>query len=527
MLNFKKYRLLSEATKDLYAAMGKDKADDLLDTPVDRDVKKLHDKTFGVGNHHIEIPLHNPVPEKVIDHVKSQGDSMDGDNVKLKSGRSVELSKYLPKSNAPKSVMDDHENWSKNRGGSNTKLVISRRPAEVASASTNTHWDSCANMGRDHGDKERMPAARAMPHEVKHGTLIAMHVHNDAKPNEHGEYNSQDVLGRTLIKRHHDDSGGSSFHREERKYGAFPHVANEAVDKFAEKHYPMNGIASEKERTLYNDDEKSTKMNKKATSDQLHSALEDKNPIVREAAIKHPNATSEHIDKALADKNPIVREAAIKHPNVTSAHIDKALNDKNSSVRQAAIKHPNATSEHIDKALDDRSDIVREAAIKHPNVTSAHIDKALEHTDSLIRTYAISNKNATADHITKALNDKDSSVRQRAAKHDNATADHITKALNDSDNYVNQDAIKNKNVNAEHITHVLNSKGWQMKEHAISHNNASPENINLALDNEDDDVKILAIKHKNVTKENIKKALHNSNPEVVRIAKNREKELNP
>jgi t-SNARE complex subunit (syntaxin) len=415
MLNFKTYKLLSEATKDLYAAMGEKYADRLLSTPVNSKVKKLHDKTFGVGNHHIEIPLPNPVPEKVIDHVKSQGDSMDGDKVKLKSGRSVELSKYLPKSNAPKSVMDDHENWSKNRGGSNTKLVISRRPAEVASASTNTHWDSCANLGKYNlSNKEAMPAAKAMPHEIQHGTLIAMHVHADAKPNEHGEYNSKDVLGRTLIKRHHDFDGGSSFHREERKYGAFPHVANEAVDKFTEQHYPMNGIGSKKEEKLYDDDDKSLKINKKATSEQLHSALVNPNPDIRQAAIQHPNVTSAHIDKALNDSEQYVRYAAISHPNVTSANIDKALKDSKLYVREVAILHPSATSAHIDKALNDTSDSVRQVAMLNPRATSAHIDKALNDSNADVRRTAIKNPNATSAHIDKALDDSNENVRQAA-----------------------------------------------------------------------------------------------------------------
>jgi hypothetical protein len=425
MLNFKKYRLLSEATKDLYAAMGEKYADRLLSTPVNSEVKKLHDKTFGAGKHHIEIPLPNPVPEKVIDHVKSQGDSMDGDKVKLKSGRSVELSKYLPRSKADKSVMDDHENWARNKGTSNSKLVISRHPGEVASASTNTHWDSCANMVISG------PAAKAMPHEIHHGTLIAMHVHADAKPNEHGEYNSRDVLGRTLIKRHNDIDGGSSFHREERKYGAFPHVANEAVDKFTEQHYPINGISSKKERDVYNDDYNSTKVNKRATSDQLHSVLDDSNPHIRRAALQHPNATSAHLDKALNDSDVDVRQSAIGHPNATSAHIDKALNDPHVNVRRAAIQHPNATKEHIDKALDDNNYMVRTEASQHPKATKENIDKALNDDYSSIREAAIQHPKATKEHIDKALNDDDEYVRIRALQHPNATKEHIDKGMND------------------------------------------------------------------------------------------------
>ena len=84
-MNFKEFRLLSEAKKDLYTAIGKAPTDALLKTKVEPNVQKMHDGVFGVGKHHIEMPLENDLPEKVKSHIESNGDSVEGDNVKLKT----------------------------------------------------------------------------------------------------------------------------------------------------------------------------------------------------------------------------------------------------------------------------------------------------------------------------------------------------------------------------------------------------------------------------------------------------------
>jgi hypothetical protein len=328
-MNFKEYRSLSEATKELYSAMGKRDADTLLNTRIAPEIKKLHDGVFGEYNHHIEIPLHNDIPDSVKEHVKSKGDTLDGENVKLSSGRSVKLSKYLPKSEAPKSTMDAHEHWNQNKGEyGNTKLVITRQPSEVASMSTGTHWDSCARMGSD------KIASRKIPAEIEHGTLMAMHVHKDSEPNSDGEYKSKDVLGRTLIKRHDDENGGISFHRENRKYGAFPDTANKAVDDFAKKHYSSSGSVQEKHHNLYDDDDTPTKyfIHKK----DIHGFLDSHSSNDRIAAISHPDATPEHINKALDDHRTQVRSIAAGHKNASKENVEKATNDSNHVVAAAA-----------------------------------------------------------------------------------------------------------------------------------------------------------------------------------------------
>ena len=534
MLTFKNYLTLSESTKDVYSAIGKSKGDSLLGTKVDPEVQKLHDKTFGAGVHHIEIPLANPVPDKVLEHIKSQGDSMEGNQVKLKSGRHVELSKYLPKSKASKSVLDDHENWSRNKGTSNSKLVISRHPGEVASASTGTHWDSCANL------KGNGPAARTLHKEIKHGTLIAQHVHAEAKPDEHGEYAAKDILGRALIKRHDSPEGNISYHREGRSYGAFPHVAKEAMDHFTDHHYQQKDGVSTKHKDVYDDDESTVKINKSATSEFLHKAIEHKTQAVATAAIKHPNITADHIDKALLNKSSSVRTMAIQHPNATAAHIDKAMTDKSEDVRNAAIEHPNATSAHIDRALGDEDGLIRSKAIQHlkatvahidrafndkneyvrahaaahPHATSAHIDKALSDKSSIVRAGAIKNPHVTSDQIDNALSDKDKDVRETAIEHPNATSDHIDKALTDKSEGVRQAAINHPKVTTAHIDRALTDKSEYIRRDAVEHRKVTPAHIDKALSDKSSMIRYTAMLHPNASAANIDRALLDKNSDV-------------
>lgn len=419
MLTFKKYITLSESTKDLHKAIGEKETKNLLDTRVDRQVQSMHDKIFGEGNHHIEIPLHNPVPESVHDHIKANGDSVEGDKVKLKSGRHVEIAKYLGRSKAPKHVVDAHDHWDKNKGEfGNTKLVISRHKGEVASCSTGTHWDSCAKATKSSDDNDG-PAWRAMPEELRHGTTIAMHVHKDAKPNEHGEYDSKDILGRTLIKRHQSyDGKNSSFHREQRKYGAFPETANDAVDKFTKKHYPIHHADAmhTKHEDLYDDDGNNTKFNPHASDESLHSLLKHRNTYTRMSTLDHPNIASSHIHAALDDESPIIRRMAAKHNNATPENIHKGLKDIDQSVQIGAISNIHANSDHIKEALKSRSPMVRKRAAGHPNASNENLHDAVKHSDHEVALEALKNKNIKKEHFESALNHPNVMVKHQAQK---------------------------------------------------------------------------------------------------------------
>jgi hypothetical protein len=260
-MKFIEYIALSESTKDLVHAIGTGRTSEIINAHKDEHVSKLHDDVFGKHNDHIEIPLKTGVPESVKDHVESQGDKIhpDQDKVILKTGRTAPLSKYLAKSKAPKNVQDEYENHARHKVSDETKLVISRKPAEVASASCGTSWKSCATP-----DDEGL-AWKRMRAEIKHGTMIAMQVHKDAKPNEHGEYDGKDVHGRVLLKRHDSENGHVVFRPESRSYGKFGENAKKAASDFAEKHYPMKDITYMKHESLYDDDKTKFKINPKTS----------------------------------------------------------------------------------------------------------------------------------------------------------------------------------------------------------------------------------------------------------------------
>lgn len=578
-MKFSEFRQLSEATKDLISAIGSDKTSALLKKKVLSPIQSHHDKVFGKGNNHLEFPLENDMPHHVINHIESNGDSLTENGVKLKSGREVPVSKYLAKSGAPKNVTDEHQNWERNKVA-NSKLVITRNPAEVASASTGTHWSSCANPNSDSGVT---PAWDAMPHEIKHGTLMAMHVHKDAKVNEHGEYNSKDILGRTLIKHHVPDDVESNpenkkeitFHREQRQYGAFPESANKVVDEFTKKHYPQTNLLSKKHEDLYNDDNSPIKVNMdhsdvqhvftrghekelaghiqtsivghakagnkiielaansqhistksvaaKRTDDPkiLHKIFHSENDTGMYSHIKsvmqNPHVPHELVDAGIHHKEDDVRGAAASSPMATSSHLDIALKDHNSNVRYAAASNPNTTSHHIEVASKDVDPYVRKVAVESKHATSEHIAAAIN-DHKMVKMAALSHKNVTPEHITTALKDKDSDVRRKAISNPNATTAHIDIAMKDKSEDVRHDTVSHTKATAAHIDKALTDKSVYVRQGAMYNNNATAEHIHKGLNDTSSHVRYAAITNKNVDATHIDKALDTRGDMAVKCA---------
>ncbi len=408
-LNSKAFNMLTflESTQELTNIIGKDDTQDLLSNTPENKIKELHDKVFGAKNKHIEIPINDPVPDSVKSHVESQGDYItESGQVKLKSGRTVELSKYLPRSKAPKSVIDTHENWMKNRidpATTKSKLVISRHPGEVASSTTrHSPWDSCADPEWEgsHTKAGAGPAWQAMPNELKHGTLIAMHVKHDAVPNKDGEYESKDVLGRSLVKHHIGDQfDESSFHQEGKDYGKFPEVARKAVDEFATKNYPMTSIAALKDPAIYNDDGKTTRTNMNMTDSDIDKHIDSGTLQTKMTLLEHPNLKEHHLMKLSNDKSSSVSRATLRHPNVTPKIIKNVLNKTfdisnpdtsviNKYASITAAKHYKADEDVIDRALDHPNTDTRIAAVKNMNVTKANLEKAMKDKNPDVRSEA-------------------------------------------------------------------------------------------------------------------------------------------
>ena len=494
-MNFKEFRLLSEAKKELYAEIGKAHADALLKTRVDPEINRMHDSAFGKGNHHIEMPIENDVPDKVKAHIEANGDHLEGENVKLKSGRAAPISKYLSKSNAPKDVQDEHQNWAKNKVG-NSKLVITRHPAEVASASTGTHWQSCAQATKKNSSEER-PAWDAMPSELKHGTLMAMHVHKDAKPGKDGTYASKDVLGRALIKRHDADIDSPnpseiSFHREAKKYGAFPETAKKAVDDFAAKHYPQKNLTAHKEHTLYDDDNSAIKI-KNDHPDILH-AFDPEHHLEASRASQMamvtrfaPAVAPQHILDLAASSiyNSVRNKVAIHSTNPET--IRKVFkNPKNSHSGSAihptvnAVRNPHAPKDVLDAAVTHDNPEVRAHALKHPNATAANITTGLKDRSSRVQADAAANPNTTKDHINYVFDHANKthadgkpvamlSALNQAVKSAHASTEQIKSHLHHSYEEIATSTVTNPNITKEHLLHALDSPHKAVAKAALKH----------------------------------------------------------
>ena len=223
--------------------------------------------------------------------------------------------------------------------------------------------------------------------------------------------------------------------------------------------------------------------------DRDHSVEVKRNPKIKKAVDAIMDHSAKHIGKVLDDKDPVERARAIRHPKATLEHIDKAINDERSTVRASAIRHPKATTEHIDRALNDSDQDVRMHAIQHPKATTEHIDRALKDKSANVRAYAMQHPKATTEHISKALNDKNEFVREQAIQHPKATPEHITKALNDEDEFVRRGAIQHPKATTEHIDKALNDEERSVRQEAIRHPKVTDVHISKALNDEDEFVR--------------------------------------
>lgn len=535
------FKILKEATSELHKVMGEAKAKNLLDNSksMHSGAWKWHNKAFGT-EHHVEFDLPHEVPEKVKEHVQSNGGEIDdsGHKVKLKSGREVPTSKFLGKSGAPNHVTTDYQHFSKNNKG-NTKLVISRHPGEVASCSTGTLWDSCANMSDGDG-----AAAYKMPKELEHGTMIAMHLHKDAKKNKDGEYDSKDVLGRRLIKRYDTDNNESAYYQEEKSYGQFPKAAIKKVHEFTTKHNPEHYIAL-KEPSLYNDD--ATKTKSQITKGNIDAASKHSNPKIRLAASESEHLGHKHIAKLINDKSTTIAISAMMNKNASPENIHKGLDSGNVEVKAAAASNINANNEHLEKALNDESRHVRGEAAGNVNISTHLLNKALADPAESVKNTAARNKNLSPEIIDKIVNNSDSDVQYKAhvLSNPNSTPEILHKALKINHGNIYHTASKHPNISAksidkiidsgmghyglsenpktskEHIHKLLHTDNSELKIYLSAHPNFDHTHVHAALDDEDDDVRFHALSSGKANQSNFRKASKDPSKSIRDYAKDR------
>jgi len=269
MLSFKQY--LIESQKDLLkSGVSKDKLDQhVMSHETLSHIKQLHDKVFGVGIDHVLLkPSDNKLPSDVeqfllsvgINTSKKTGNHLvDSINI-MYNNRVVDLMKFLSKNKAPASVITSAENYHrpiKNQISRNQdyKILISRKKAEIAAASTCTSWKSCLSPFNG-------PAWDKIPDEIKYGTLIAYVLRASATPNEDGEYDANgpdgkpNKIGRVMIKMFESDDGDMTFATENKTYGDVTNSQLKTIKDWVKNNYHTKEGTYTRSKKTYKDSSK-------------------------------------------------------------------------------------------------------------------------------------------------------------------------------------------------------------------------------------------------------------------------------
>jgi len=142
-------------------------------------------------------------------------------------------------------------------------------------------------------------------------------------------------------------------------------------------------------------------------------ALSDRHPSVRLAAVQSPYFGPQHMNKAIDDPDASVVRSALKN-GIGADSIDKAVNHKNNLVRQRAVKSPHFGPQHMDIALGDINQIVRADAVASPHFGPQHMEQALNDEDEYVRLLAVKSPHFGPQHMEQALNDENSEIRMEA-----------------------------------------------------------------------------------------------------------------
>lgn len=270
------------------------------------------------------------------------------------------------------------------------------------------------------------------------------------------------------------------------------------------------------------------------TPEQITTALNDKNRLVRYSAIRRNDVTPEHITKALDDPHLDIRATAASKTNLTPEHITKALNDEDDEVTRRLFQDArDYTSDHIMHIIKHKPKYVGYSDIKYsPNITDDHISAALDSKDmdsSSMADMIQRRKSLPREIFEKAINHGSAEVRHTATRKfgsENLTPDHISKLIKDDNLNVAQLALRSKNVTEKHITDALNMKRDDdpyglLHTTVMQHPNATEKNLLHSLQvvrRADGASAGLEVQHPNATPKVVSAALDHPNPEVRKAA---------
>jgi HEAT repeat protein len=449
MLSFKRFLLeyLTDQQRNRFAHIKMDdKARSNTDHFFGKDNDIVHDEIHhDEGHQEQKSEIHRAVERhlgKEIHH-----DEYHRGVTKDKYGREVKLGKLIKDEKLRNSFASDSTREGSKKGSVFKTSTV--RGTEVA-GQTNSAPDHLHPKGHSWGEHscknvETGSNNHYLENEIAFGTVVhRVHDHTGKE------------IYRATLQPHHNKHGHVAYAVDSEygiKHPAFTKSSHEVAKKLSGEYKPDIFV---KHPDVYNDNGARHILHPNANADQIHKALSDRSPIVREAAAAHPNATPEHLQKALNDRDSNVRYAATIHKNANSQVLDKALKDRNTEIREATLRHLNITADHLHKALNDPAIKVRFRAVQHEKANEDHLHKALDDSNVNVRLAAASHPNANKKHLDKAISDKKYDVRLAAARHQNVNADHLHKALNDSNVNVRLAAARHQNVNADHLHKALN-----------------------------------------------------------------------
>lgn len=289
------------------------------------------------GSHKITIPFNDDdgtvdAHPDVESHLRNHGYSISNykkGTVKDRYNREVSIGKILEKTKADKKVkhafLTDPNRIGARQSKKRLMITITRHPYHVAGMSTGQGWTSCMDMSC--GFEKRY-----LKDDVQQGTHVA-YLHHEDDPD------MKNPIARVALRPFHSEDKKETILRpEQHTYGNAPSSFHKTVNAWSEKNFPAN-----KEKLYIR--------NKKVYSEDGEDVIGDTNfrlnhpdaRIRREFFYdKNKNVTPEQIHKALDDKDPSVRNFAIRHPNRSRENLEKALNNTDYMTRYAAewsLKH--------------------------------------------------------------------------------------------------------------------------------------------------------------------------------------------
>ncbi len=180
-----------------------------------------------------------------------------------------------------------------------------------------------------------------------------------------------------------------------------------AEDSYTRRYFSMH--KSEKEWQELEDKlhEKPVIPLKKAEGDDpIMNLLRHPQRAERLLALRLPGVTDKHLELAVQDSDPAVVQAALKHPAARAATIQSAIRTGRYDAIQEALNHPKFDERHLDYLLHSPSKQVMVAAAKHPTITPDQTEYLLNHPgiDPAVKRAAISNQSILPHQLYDLVN---------------------------------------------------------------------------------------------------------------------------